>query len=59
MTNAMQRYLRAAAYLYLHTVRHTTLPLSEFEENFDSLVQLLEMANDERFRSEREQENPL
>lgn len=46
----MQRYLRATVKLVLHVLKFTTLPEKDFEEAFDDILDLLERANNERYR---------
>jgi len=43
-------YTSACWRLYLHVVKFTTLTEAEFEDAFDKIVHLLELANDERYR---------
>jgi len=49
-------YTSACWRLYLHVVKFTTLTEAEFEDAFDKICHLLELANDERYRVTRKGE---
>lgn len=43
--------------LVLHVTKFTTLSIEEYEEAFDTIVHLLELANDERYRCIQKEKN--